>query len=74
MKAVLRVPRVRRPRRPRRYGALSTRARYQLLVAFVVVQVLAWYLLPSLGARLCLAVLTAAVLLVLVKTRRSPAR
>jgi hypothetical protein len=38
------------------------------------VQALAWWLLASYGARFSVAVLTAAVLLVLVRTRRSPAR
>ncbi len=62
------------PRRRRRYGALPTRLRYQLLVAFAVVQALAWWLLPTLAPRLAVAVLTAAVLLVTVKTRRSTPR
>ena len=62
------------PRRRRRYGALPTRTRLQLLAAFLAVQVPFWVFVPSTGARLVLAVLTAACLLVLVKTRRSPAR
>jgi hypothetical protein len=59
------------PKRRRRYGALTARARYQLFVAFVGVQVVGWYFLSGPGARFSLAVLTAAVLLVLVNTRRS---
>ena len=68
------VPRVTRRRRQRRYGALPVRARIQVVIAFFVVQALAWYLVSSLGARFSLAVLTAAVLLVLVNTRRSTPR
>lgn len=64
---------VRAPKR-RRYGALPMRVRFQLITAFVVAQVLTWWLVPSLGARLSLAVLTLAVLLVLATTRRSTPR
>ena len=62
------------PRRRRRYGALPTRTRLQLLAAFAAVQLPVWVFVPATGARLVLAVLTAACLLVHVKTRRSPAR
>lgn len=65
---------VSRQRRRRRYGALPARARYQVVAAFLVVQALAWWLLDGPGPLLSVAVLTAAVLLVLVRTRRSPAR
>ena len=61
-------------KRQRRYGALSARARYQLVVAFFVVQALAWYLFDGIGQRFSVAVLTIAVLLVLVLTRRSTPR
>ena len=57
-----------RPRR-RRYGALPTRTRLQLLATFVAVQLLFGQLVHGLGARASFAVLTAAVLLVLVTTR-----
>jgi hypothetical protein len=62
------------PRRRRRYGALTSRERYELAAAFVAVQAVAWLFLGS--ARFCaaVAVLTAAVLLVLVSTRRSTPR
>lgn len=62
------------PKRPRRYGALPTRVRAQLVVVFIAVQGIAWFLLTGVGARFSVAVLTAAVLLVLVKTRRSTTR
>ena len=58
----------------RRYGALTNRQRFQLVATFVGVQLIAWYFLPGLGARLSAAVLTAAVLLVAAKTRRSTPR
>lgn len=61
-------------RRPPRYGALPARARYQFLVIFFAVQVVVWTFLSSVGVRFCLAVLTAAVLLVLIKTRRRSTR
>ena len=57
--------------RRRRYGALPARVRYQVVVSFLVVQAVGWYFLPGTGARLSLAVLTAACLAVLVITRRS---
>jgi uncharacterized membrane protein YbaN (DUF454 family) len=62
------------PRRRRRYGALPARVWFRLVVAFGVVQALSWWFLPGVGQRLSVAVLTLAVLLVLVRTRRSPAR
>jgi hypothetical protein len=68
------VPSVSRPRRRRRYGALPLRMRFQAVVAFFVVQALAWYFLHGFGARFSVAVLTAACLLVLVNTRRSTPR
>jgi hypothetical protein len=68
------VPRLTLPRTRRRYGALTGRQRYQVLAAFVLVQALAWFLVSGLRVRFSVAVLTAAVLLVLVTTRRSPTR
>ncbi len=68
------LPSVSRPRRRRRYGAVPARVRFQAVVAFFVVQALAWYILPGAGARFSVAVLTAACLLVLVSTRRSTPR
>jgi Flp pilus assembly protein TadB len=63
-----------RRRRPRRYGALTARQRYEVVAAFVVAQAVVWFLFESLRVRLTLAVLTVAVLLVLVITRRSTPR
>jgi hypothetical protein len=68
------LPSVSRPRRQRRYGAIPVRVRFQSVGAFVAVQALAWYFLHGFGARLSVAVLTAACLLVLVNTRRSTPR
>lgn len=60
-------------RRRRRYGALSTRARAELVAIFLAVQVVAWLLLPGVGTQFVIAVLTIACLAVLVRTRkRSP--
>ena len=58
----------------RRYGALTSYERLQVLLVFVLVQVAVWILFRSPGIRFSLAVLTAAVLAVLVKTRRRPRR
>jgi len=60
--------------RPRRYGALSALQRLQVLLAFVLVQALVWVLAPQWQVRLVSAVLTAAVLAVLVRTRRRTPR
>ena len=65
------VPKLPARTRRRRYGALPARVRYQVVVSFLVVQAVGWYFLPGSGARLSLAVLTAACLAVLVITRRS---
>lgn len=62
------------PRRRRRYGALSTLARVQLVALFLFVQLGAWLFLSSWRLRFAVALLTVAVLLVAVKTRRSPSR
>ena len=62
------------PKRRRRYGALPTRVWYQVVVIFLAVQVVGWYFLSGPGVRFSLAVLTAAVLLVLINTRRRSTR
>jgi hypothetical protein len=61
-------------RRHRRYGALTGRERSRFAAAFVAVQAVAWLFVDTAGGRLAVAVLTAAVLLVLVSTRRSTPR
>jgi hypothetical protein len=58
----------------RRYGALTTYQRLQVLLVFALVQIAVWILFRSPGIRFSLGVLTAAVLAVLVKTRRRPRR
>ena len=62
------------PQRRRRYGALPGRIRAQLLLVFLAVQVVLAVFADSWRTRISAAVLTAAVLLVYVKTRRSPSR
>ena len=54
----------------RRYGALSPLARLRVVLVFFAVQALVWVFFSGLPARFSLAVLTAAVLLVVVKTRK----
>ena len=63
-----------RRRRPRRFGALTPLQRAQVVVAFVLVQGLVWVLSHHWQVRLTSAVLTAAVLAVLVRTRRRTPR
>ena len=58
----------------RRYGALTTYERFRVLLVFALVQAVVWFLFSSPGIRFSLAVLTAAVLAVLVKTRKRPRR
>ena len=58
----------------RRYGSLSWPERLRLLAVFLAAQVLVWIFFDGTGARLSLAVLTLAVLLVAVKTRKPVAR
>jgi Flp pilus assembly protein TadB len=69
-----RVPSLTVPRRRRRYGALTARQRFQVVAAFVGVQAVAWLLFDAARIRISVAVLTVAVLLVLVTTRRSTPR
>lgn len=54
----------------KRYGALSPLARFRLLLVFLAVQVVVWIFFSGLAIRASLAVLTAAVLMVMVKTRK----
>ncbi len=63
-----------RPKRQRRYGALPAWARFQLACGFVALQGVAWFLFDGVGQRFSVAVLTLAVMLVLVRTRKGPAR
>lgn len=58
----------------RRYGALTPMVRLRLLVLFLAVQAVVWILFDGLGLRFSLAVLTIAVLLVTVKTRKPTPR
>ena len=68
------VPAVSVPRRRRRYGALPTSEILRLVVVFVAMQVVIWFFLPGLAARISIAILTAACMLVYVNTRRSTTR
>jgi hypothetical protein len=61
-------------RRRRRYGALPGRVLAQLVAVFLAVQVVVSVFADAWRTRISAAVLTAAVLAVYVKTRRSPAR
>jgi Flp pilus assembly protein TadB len=63
-----------RKKHHKRYGALSTLQRAQLVLLFLLSQVAVWLFVPDLRLRLVIAVLTAAVLAVLVRTRRRPPR
>lgn len=54
----------------RRYGALTPLAKLRVLLVFLAAQAVVWLFVDGLAVRFSLAVLTAAVLLVLVKTRK----
>jgi Flp pilus assembly protein TadB len=56
----------RRARRPQRYGALPTQTKVQLVAGWLAVQLVLWQLVDATGTRLGLAVLTLALLPVLV--------
>ena len=62
------------PQRRKRYGALPGRVLAQLVAVFLAVQVVVAVFADAWRTRISAAVLTTAVLLVYVKTRRSPAR
>ncbi|MCU1594343.1 MAG: hypothetical protein JWO12_1735 [Frankiales bacterium] len=68
------VPAVALPKRRRRYGALPTSEILRLVVVFAAMQVVIWFFLPGLAARISIAILTAACMLVYVNTRRSTTR
>jgi hypothetical protein len=58
----------------KRYGALPLIDKVRLTALFLAVQVVTWWFFSSPGVRFAAAVLTAAVILVAVKTRKRPAR
>lgn len=58
----------------KRYGALTLLAKLQLLAVFFCIQVVVWLLFHALSLRFVAAVLTAAVLMVMVKTRKPTPR
>jgi len=58
----------------KRYGALPLVEKVKLTAVFLAVQVIMWWFFSSVGVRFASAVLTAAVILVAVKTRKRPAR
>jgi hypothetical protein len=62
------------PRRRRRFGSLSTLALVQLTVGWLGLQAALWVVFPSYRTRFGLAVVTLGFLLVLVRTRKRPAR
>ena len=62
------------PRRHRRFGALSTLALVQLTSGYLALQAALWVVFPSYRTRLGLALVSLAFLLVLVRTRKRPAR
>jgi hypothetical protein len=68
------VPSVALPKRRRRYGQLPLEQVIRLVVVFFAVQAVVWFFFGDVRARISLAVLTAAVLLVHVSTRRSTTR
>jgi hypothetical protein len=68
------VPSVALPKRRRRYGQLPLHQLIRLIVLFFAAQAVVWFFFDDVRARLSLAVLTAAVLLVHVSTRRSTTR
>ena len=68
------VPSVALPKRRRRYGQLPLEQLVRLVVLFFAVQAVVWFFFDDVRARISLAVLTAAVLLVHVSTRRSTTR
>ena len=61
-------------KRRRRYGALPGRVLAQLVAVFLAVQVVATVFSDAWRTRISVAVLSAAVLAVYAKTRRSPSR
>jgi uncharacterized membrane protein len=62
------------PERRRRYGALPGRVLAQLVAVFLAVQVVTTVFVESWRPRISVAVLSAAVLVVYTKTRRSTPR
>jgi hypothetical protein len=68
------VPAVTLPKRRRRYGQLPLDQLIRLVVLFFAVQGVVWFFFGDVRARISLAVITLAVLLVHVSTRRSTTR
>ena len=62
------------PRRKRRFGQLSNRALAQVVTLYFAVQAVFWFFVPALKTRAALAVISLSFLLVLVRTRKRPAR
>jgi len=60
-------------RKPR-YGQLSNRALAQVVGFFVASQAIAWAFIQGIEARFAFAIITTAVLAVVVRTRKRPSR